>query len=152
MAKKKKSKTQRAKASAARAARKEQAQARAAAAENEQVAEVNTAKTESFKQKIRRKSEGEAALSSKDGQTKGQTRPPAKREDKKPARPRRFAFLKDVRAEMRRVTWPTKQDVLRWTVVVIVALIFFGVFVAATDSLILPLLDAISSIATYLRM
>ena len=60
---------------------------------------------------------------------------------------RRFGFLKDVRAEMKRVTWPTKKDVLRWSVVVVAALLFFGVYVALLDNVIItPVLVGISSL------
>ena len=59
----------------------------------------------------------------------------------------RFGFLKDVRSELKRVTWPTKQDVLRWSVVVVVALVFFGVYVAVLDNVVItPLLIAISGL------
>ena len=45
------------------------------------------------------------------------------------------------------MTWPTKQEVLRWTGVVVAALLFFGVFVAVLDNLIvMPLIVALSGI------
>ena len=68
--------------------------------------------------------------------------------EKKPAKKRRFGFLRDVRSELKRVTWPTKQDVfLRWSVVVVVALVFFGVYVAVLDNVVItPLLIAISGL------
>ena len=37
----------------------------------------------------------------------------------------------------RRVTWPTRTDVLRWSGVVVVALLFFGIFVALLDNVII---------------
>ena len=54
---------------------------------------------------------------------------------KKETKPKkvRFQFLHDVRAEMKRVTWPTRTDVLRWSGVVVGALVFFGVYVAILD-------------------
>lgn len=59
-------------------------------------------------------------------------------------RKKRFAFLSAVRSEMRRVTWPTKQDVLQWTGVVVLALLFFGVFVTILDDwVVIPHLLAI---------
>lgn len=59
----------------------------------------------------------------------------------------RFQFLHDVRAEMKRVTWPTKKDVLRWSGVVVVALLFFGVGVAVLDNLVVtPLLVLVSGL------
>ena len=69
-----------------------------------------------------------------------------KKADEKPKK-KRFQFLRDVKSEMKRVTWPTRTDVLRWTGVVVVALIFFGVFVALLDNVIItPLLVLISGI------
>ena len=52
-----------------------------------------------------------------------------------------------VRSELKRVTWPTRNEVLRWTGVVVGALLFFGIFVAVLDNLIVtPIVVGISSI------
>lgn len=130
----KKSKTQRAKASAARQARKAQA------AEREVNAVVATAEESAPEKKGLFKSRAKAA----------DEKPVAKKaEEKKPSKPKkqRFKFLRDVKAEMKRVTWPTRPEVLRWTGVVVVALVFFGVFVAVLDNLIItPLMVALSGI------
>ncbi len=72
---------------------------------------------------------------------------PAKKAEEKPKK-KRFQFLRDVKAEMKRVTWPTRTDVLRWSGVVVVALLFFGIFVAILDNAIItPLLVLISGIS-----
>jgi preprotein translocase subunit SecE len=42
-------------------------------------------------------------------------------------------FLHDVRVEMKQVTWPTREDVISTTSVVIATVFFFGVFLAAVD-------------------
>jgi preprotein translocase subunit SecE len=42
-------------------------------------------------------------------------------------------FLKDVKAELRKVTWPSKKEVYSTTIVVIIATIFFGFFLYAMD-------------------
>ncbi|MGH9742263.1 MAG: preprotein translocase subunit SecE [Candidatus Acidiferrum sp.] len=42
-------------------------------------------------------------------------------------------FLHDTRVEMKQVTWPTREDVVSTTGVVIVTVFFFGVFLAAVD-------------------
>ena len=48
---------------------------------------------------------------------------------------------------MRRVTWPSRQDVIQWTGVVIVALLFFGIYTLVLDDwIVTPLLFAISSL------
>lgn len=127
----KKSKTQRAKASAKRAEKKQQAQ----------VAEVTPVVEEQPKKKF---SLGKKS-SSQDAK-----KAPAQQPKKTAAKPKkkRFGFLADVRSEMRRVTWPTKQDVMQWSGVVIVALIFFGLFVVILDDwVVTPILLAISSLS-----
>ena len=54
---------------------------------------------------------------------------------------------KKLRSELKRVTWPTRNEVLRWTGVVVGALLFFGIFVAVLDNLIVtPIVVGISSI------
>ena len=135
-----KSKTQRAKASAARKERKiereqeELASAKMAEEAGENVAAAKAPEAEAKKAEPKK---AEKAAESKD----------AKAADKKSAKPKkqRFQFFRDVRSELRRVTWPTRTDVLRWTGVVVVALLFFGVFVALLDNVVItPLLVFIS--------
>ena len=121
----KKSKTQRAKASANRAAKKERAAKQAQA--TPVVEEQPTKKRFGFKK-----------APAKTVQASSKPAPKQKK---------RFAFLSEVRSEMRRVTWPTKQEVLQWTGVVIVALLFFGVFVVVLDDwVVTPILMAISGL------
>lgn len=142
----KKSKTQRAKASAARAARKER-EAENSAAEANKSAVDNAAATEAPKRKFFKKAEKNDASADDSKQLQTQSKSVEKKLEKKPAKKRRFGFLKDVRSELRRVTWPTKQDVLRWSVVVVVALLFFGVYVALLDNVVItPVLIAISGL------
>ena len=45
-------------------------------------------------------------------------------------------FLHDVRVEMKQVTWPSKDDVVSTTTVVIATVFFFGVFLAIVDWLV----------------
>ncbi len=118
----KKSKTQRAKASANRQAKK----AQAAALEAQGIsAEVAAKKTEAEKH---------------------QSKKAAQKKAEKPKK-KRFKFLREVKAELKRVTWPTRVEVLRWTGVVVAALVFFGVFVAVLDNLIVtPLIVALSGL------
>lgn len=122
------SKTQRAKASAKRAAKKEAAQNQPVetAEEKESSEEVKAAKAQDTKAK-------------KD----------SAKETKKKEAPKKqhFQFLKDVRAELKRVTWPTKKDVFQWSGVVVAALLFFGIFVYLLDNFVVtPSLIGVSSI------
>jgi preprotein translocase SecE subunit len=45
-------------------------------------------------------------------------------------------FLHDVRVEMKQVTWPSREDVVATTGIVIATVFFFGVFLAAVDWLV----------------
>lgn len=133
----KKSKTQKAKASAARQQRKAEREQEAL---NPQPAVTEVAESEKKKASFFKKSsEGESASAD--------TAKPSKKAEEKPKKKKRFQFLRDVKSEMKRVTWPTRTDVLRWSGVVVVALLFFGVFVAILDNAIItPLLVLISGI------
>jgi len=42
-------------------------------------------------------------------------------------------FLSDVRAELKKVTWPSKNEVVSTTIVVIAATIFFGFYLFFMD-------------------
>ena len=49
--------------------------------------------------------------------------------------PRRWKqFFHDVRSEMAKVVWPTRQDVISTTVVVLITVGFFGLFFLLTDT------------------
>ena len=142
-----KSKTQRAKASARRAARK----AEKARIEAQEQASAETGSDaiaapseEPAKRRLFKKADKEQAA----GDDKKQVQKSEKKSDKADKKPkkRRFAFLKDVKAEMKRVTWPSKQEVLRWSGVVIVALLFFGIFAYIIDSISLLILTGISGL------
>ena len=52
------------------------------------------------------------------------------------AYPKRWKqFMHDVRSEMAKVVWPSRQDVVSTTVVVVITVAFFGLFFLGTDSL-----------------
>ena len=130
----KKSKTQRAKASAARQQRKAD---RAQVEAEPQVEQVPAQEEKSKKSLFKKSSDTDKPAEDKSAK---------KSEEKKP-RKKRFKFFREVRAEMKRVIWPTRTDVLRWSGVVVVALLFFGVFVALLDNAIItPLLVLVSGI------
>ena len=145
-----KSKTQRAKASAARAARKEarelESQQGSAAA-----AEDSSKKTKSFSEKVGDvvSAKGPQKTVKKESASKPaqSSSTSVKKKSTTKVKKERFKFFKEVRSEMKRVTWPTKPEVIRWSLVVVAALIFFGVYVALLDNAIVtPLLVLISSL------
>jgi len=60
--------------------------------------------------------------------TRAQARPAAKGEKKGIAK-----FMRDVRVEMGKVTWPTRQDLLQSTIVVLVAVAIAAAFTGLCD-------------------
>lgn len=135
----KKSKTQRAKASARRAEKKATAET-AEVVEKVEAAEEEKKKGGRFFSRKEKAEEVAAPVASSDKSV-------AKAEKKNGVIARLTSFIKDVRAELRRVTWPTRTDVLRWSGVVVVALMFFSLYVFVLDNwVVTPLLLAISSL------
>jgi len=66
--------------------------------------------------------------------------PTVRRERKPAARPhtagfftRTAQFLRDVRAEMRRVSWPTVNEVRNTTIITLIAVIFFALYLFSVD-------------------
>ncbi|RFT15933.1 MAG: hypothetical protein OP8BY_2331 [Candidatus Saccharicenans subterraneus] len=41
--------------------------------------------------------------------------------------------MKDVRSELKKVTWPAKQEVYGTTIIVIIAVFFFGIYLFFVD-------------------
>ncbi len=54
-----------------------------------------------------------------------------------------FTFLREVKAEMKRVNWLTKRETLRYTLIVIVVAIVFAIFLGGLDYLFTLFLDKI---------
>lgn len=53
------------------------------------------------------------------------------------------AFLKEVKDELKKVTWPKQQEVLRLTFVVIVISIIVGVYIGGLDLLFAKAMELI---------
>ena len=48
---------------------------------------------------------------------------------------KRFSnFLREVRSEVKKVTWPSRREVYNTTVVVIIAMVFFGFYLYFMDA------------------
>jgi len=45
-------------------------------------------------------------------------------------------FVRDVRLEMKKVTWPSRSEVLSTTVVVMIAVVFFAAYLWGVDNLL----------------
>lgn len=133
-----KSKTQRAKASVAKANKKDRQEREEAA--------VVAAAVEAGESPEEAKAKAAEKVQEAKAVEKKQQAVAAKEEKPKPKKVR-FQFLRDVRAEMKRVTWPSRQDVIRWSGVVVGALLFFGIYVAILDNAIVtPALVALSGL------
>ncbi len=128
-----KSKTQRAKAAAAKANKKDRELRDKAAGK------LDTPKKED------QKADNAVASTKRDVSKQQDKGADVKKAKKKKSS--KFQFFYDVKAELKRVTWPDKTDVLRWSGVVVGALVFFGVYVAVFDNLIItPGLIALSGL------
>ena len=52
-------------------------------------------------------------------------------------------FYQDVRNEMKKVSWPSRQEIVGTTVVVIAAVFFFGLYLGLVDYLLLIGVDRV---------
>lgn len=57
-----------------------------------------------------------------------------------------FTFLKEVRAEIKKVTWPSKNEVYSTTVVVLFATFFFGFYLYFMDIILSWMINQIQSL------
>jgi preprotein translocase subunit SecE len=55
-------------------------------------------------------------------------------------------FLKEVRAEMKKVTWPSRNEVYSTTIVVIIATLFFGFYLYLMDLIFSWVISQIQSL------
>jgi preprotein translocase subunit SecE len=55
--------------------------------------------------------------------------PVRKKEERTPPR----QFLREVRAELRKVAWPTREEVKNYSIIVLVTVVLFTAFVAGLD-------------------
>ena len=82
--------------------------------------------------------------------SKAKSKAEIKGKDGKPAKPGLWArfvtYCKDVKSEMQRVVWPTRKELVNASLIVIGALVFFGVYIAIIDNIVIIPLDAIASL------
>lgn len=55
-------------------------------------------------------------------------------------------YLREVKVELKRVVWPSRPEVINSSIVVLVTLVFFIVFLYLVDSIIVPILVAYSKL------
>ena len=51
-------------------------------------------------------------------------------------KPRKSSFFRGVKQEWKKITWPSKNDVVKQTVVVLVAIVLIGALIFGVDSLV----------------
>ena len=73
------------------------------------------------------------ALTAEGSPTRTVRTPPTPRPKEERATVR--TFIKEVRAEMRKVVWPTREEVRNYSIVVLITVIVFTAFVAVLDYL-----------------
>ena len=124
--------------------------AEVAAAEAKKDAEARAAATEAPKKRLFQEVGKERGKSAADGnkQEKAPSKSVEKKSEKKPVRKSGVSgSSKMCVRRLKRVTWPTKQDVLRWSVVVVCALrVLRQCHVAVSTIIITPMLLGISGI------
>ena len=59
-------------------------------------------------------------------------------------------FVRDVRAEMKRVSWPTLNEVKNTTIITLVAVIFFAVYLFMVDRIWVFLLTQLNHLLNWL--
>ena len=62
------------------------------------------------------------------------------------AEPQKQSFMKGVRKEFARITWPTRQDIFKQTVAVVVISVLAGVFISLLDMGFSAVINAIAGI------
>ena len=59
-------------------------------------------------------------------------------------------FFRDVRAEMKRVSWPSLNEVKNMTIITLVAIIFFAIYLFAVDHIWVFLLNGLSRVLNWM--
>ena len=79
------------------------------------------------------------AAAAKQSRSRGSAKGKGKAGEKRP----RGSFLRDVRAEMGKVSWPTRKDLVQSTIVVLVAVAIAATYTFALDTVFSRVVDAI---------
>jgi preprotein translocase subunit SecE len=59
-------------------------------------------------------------------------------------------FLRDVRAEMKRVSWPTLNEVRNTTIITLIAVVFFAIYLFMVDRIWVFLLNQLNNLLSWL--
>ena len=123
----------------AAARRERRASARPAArkeSSTEETAKPSRSKSaeDKVKPKAKAKSDADAKIAAKKGEHKGRPTPTRDRKESRPGLfARLFRFLREVVAELRKVIWPTRKQMITYTAVVLVFVAFMVALIAGLD-------------------
>ncbi len=85
----------------------------------------------------------------KPARARSQQKPQQKAKAARPGEKRGLSkFLRDVRVEMGKVTWPTRKDLAQSTLVVLVAVAIAAVYTFALDEVFSQIVDAVVKVLT----
>ena len=59
-------------------------------------------------------------------------------------------FYRDIKAEMKRVTWPTREEVYQTTAVTVLVVVFFGYFLWGTNWALSHLIKSLMNLVQFL--
>ena len=68
---------------------------------------------------------------------------PAKGAAKAPRERKAFKFFREVKVELSKVTWPTREELIQSTIVVVVAVLIAGIFIEIFDLIFSKLVSAL---------
>ena len=54
-----------------------------------------------------------------------------------------ITYLKEVKVEMKKISWPTRQDTVKYTLMVVGASLFMGLFLGALDFIYSTILNKV---------
>ena len=85
----------------------------------------------------------------KPARTRSQQKPQQKAKANRPAEKKGFMkFLRDVRVEMGKVTWPTRKDLAQSTLVVLVAVAIAALYTGVLDTVFAKIVDVVVNFIT----
>ena len=101
--------------------------------------------TDRLNREMRRLAEREERRAKQKGQKRpaGKPRPQAE-EEKKSLFARILQFLREVRAELRRVVWPTRQETIQTTLIVLFVVLLVGIFLWLVDMMLLSIVKTLT--------
>jgi len=109
----------------------------------------NTGKAKSSGKPAQSKKAVAKRADAKPARAKSQQKPQQKAKASRPAEKKGFMkFLRDVRVEMSKVTWPTRKDLAQSTLVVLVAVAIAAAYTAVLDFGFSKIIDAVVNLLT----